>query len=191
MNEQMEISRENMKILIKQAQSGDERALSAIYTDYFTPIYRYIYSRINHRAQAEDLTQTVFLKIYQALERIDPDRVHPIAYFYTVARNTLIDHYRKGSHEPIYNDEILMIEDENQSSGDNAKAREVKDLVENGLRTLADEHREIITLRFINDMSTKEIAEIVGKSDDAIRQILSRATKELRKHFDKKENKEL
>lgn len=185
MNEQMEISRENMKILIKQAQSGDERALSAIYTNYYTPIYRYIYSRINHRGQAEDLTQTVFLKIYQALDRIDPERVHPIAYFYTVARNTLIDHYRKGSHEPIYNDEILIVEDETKDSGESAKDKEVKDLVESGLKILGDEHKEIITLRFINDMSTKEIAEIVGKSDDAVRQILSRATKILREHFDK------
>ncbi|MGH2606784.1 MAG: RNA polymerase sigma factor, partial [Anaerolineales bacterium] len=85
--------------LVVRAQQGDRAAFGKLYTRYLTPIYRYLRSRLSDPRDAEDLTESAFLKAYQALPRYR-ERGWPFsAYLYQVARNALADHFRRQRPE--------------------------------------------------------------------------------------------
>ena len=85
-------SKNNPKILMELAKGGDSEAFGHIYHLYLTPVYRFIYFRLRNKEEAEDLTQTVFLKVYQSIHAFQVKNQSPLAYFLTIARNTVIDH---------------------------------------------------------------------------------------------------
>lgn len=185
MNEAHEkLDQEHLKELILLAKSGDAASFEEVYTTYYTPLYRYILNRIKNKQEAEDMTQTVFMKIWNAIPAWDNKHTSPLAFFFTVARNTLIDHFRKNAHREIVSDEIVSNYAEVQgSSDDQSISREQKESLDAILAKLSDEQQEIIRLYYTNDLTYKEIADITGKRENAIRQIHSRAIKKLRELY--------
>lgn len=166
-------------VLIKKSQNGDKEAFGKIYMKYLDPIYRYIYFRVNqNRQEAEDLTELVFFK---ALERVDKykENGHSFrAWLYTIARNTVVDHWRRGS-----NTSILSIDVENGEKTPEENLifeEENKDLLE-AVDQLNEEQRQLVVMKFIEGLENKEIAEILNKREDAIRAMQYRALKQLRK----------
>lgn len=174
----------NLKELILLAKSGNEKAFEEVYKTYYTPLFRYIYSRMKDRSEAEDITQNVFLKIWNAISNWDEAHTSPLSFFFTVARNTLIDHFRKNSHKEIVSNEIILkFAEENGSSDKETTDSETKEKLLIAIRQLSADQQEIITLFYTNDLSYKEISEIINKKEDAIRQIHSRAIKKLRQIY--------
>ncbi len=171
------------KQLIKQAKLGDAEAFDKLYRLYLTPIYRYIYLRVQNKQLAEDLVQTVFLKIYKSLDKIVDFGKPPLAYFFTISRNTVIDHYRSSQNritDSLDKDMADMIADKQDSALHTLeKADQLKDIRRHILK-LSPDQQEVIILKFINDLSNKEISAAIGKSEEAIRQLQSRALKNLR-----------
>jgi RNA polymerase sigma-70 factor (ECF subfamily) len=166
--------------LIQLAKQGDEEAFNQLYQLYLTPIYRYLYLRLKHKQQAEDLTQAVFVKIYQSLDKIT-DFSKPLAYFFTIARNTLIDYYR--THKAInLDDEKVLLNIPDSKVGPHARAEKQDDIkaLTRLIGLLSPDQQEIIILKFINDLTNKEIAALINKSEEAIRQLQSRAIKSLK-----------
>src|SRR5262249_52813544 len=96
------------KELMSLAASGDREAFGVLYAQYFTPIYRYIYVRVKTAEIANDLAQTVFLKVFERASEIEAPE-NPLSYFYTVARNLVIDHWRKKK-ETFFDDHEGMAE---------------------------------------------------------------------------------
>ncbi len=177
---------ETLRALVERAKSGDQGAFGTIYSTYYTPLYRYIYFRVKSREEAEDLTQNVFMKIFATLPNFKTEDSSPASYFFTSARNAVIDHYRKRDHTPIASDEMVMIKaDETLDESQSFERDEMSTIIRESLTTLSADQYEIMTLKFINELSNKEIADITGKSEVAIRQIQSRSLKILRDHFDK------
>lgn len=82
------------KILMQLAKSGDAEAFGRLYELYFIPVFRYIYFRVKDKEETNDLTQTVFLKVFCSLPNFKGQNKSPLAYFFTVSRNTVIDHWR-------------------------------------------------------------------------------------------------
>lgn len=166
-------------VLIKKSQNGDKEAFGKIYMKYLDPIYRYIYFRVNqNRQEAEDLTELVFFK---ALERVDKyqENGHSFrAWLYTIARNTVVDHWRRGAGTSSLTidvangdrtpEESLIFDEEN------------KDLLE-AIDQLNEEQRQLVVLKFIEGVSNREIAAILNKKEDAVRAMQYRALKQLRK----------
>lgn len=175
----------NPKELMRLAKEGDESALSALYELYFTPVYRYLRLRVPGREDCEDLAQTVFLKAYQAMPNFEERDRSPLAYFFTIARNAAIDYWRKQKNHSMRVGEAVfeIIADDRERTDRGADEAERRREAARALAKLAKEPREILTLRFINELSNKEIASITGKSQDAIRQIQSRALRALRKEM--------
>jgi RNA polymerase sigma-70 factor (ECF subfamily) len=172
---------EDLKKLILLAKEGDQGAFEKVYTMYYTPLFRYIILRIKDKEEAEDMTQTVFMKIWNSIPHWDAGHTSPLAFFFTVARNTMIDHFRKNSHKEIVSDEIVKdLRDKESYSDKDAETRELRDVLMALIDKLTLEQKEIITLFYTNDLSYREIAAITGKREDAIRQIHSRAIKKLR-----------
>ncbi len=174
--------KEEMIGILDRARAGDQHAFSLLYHEYYTPIYRYIYFRVKNREEAEDLVQTVFLKVYATLPSMQGDTISPRAFFFTVARNSIIDFYRKQSYrrhsgEEAYADTPDEAPQPNERAEQNEEAAWLKTVVER----LPKDQSEVIINKFMNNLETKEIAELMGKREDAIRQIQSRAIKALRK----------
>lgn len=171
------------KDLMQLAKNGDTEAFGRLYELYFTPIYRYVYLRTKNKEEAEDLTQSVFIKVFKSIGGFREQNKQPLAYFFTVARNTVIDHWRKKKE--ILTDkspEILSAESyENPQNmlDQKSTAQAIYKAVEN----LTDEQQEVVILKFINDLTTAEIAKILEKKEDAVRQLQCRALKILKQYF--------
>ena len=174
----------DIRDILTRAQAGDSDAFGLLYSEYYVPIYRYIYLRTKNPEQTEDLTQDVFLKIYKTIGSIDPTVSSPIGYFYTIARNTLIDYWRKKSTATVSDDELIsQVADASPGALDAASLKEQSSLLYECLEELTEEQREVITLRFIQELSTAEIAAQLGKKETAIRQMQVRGLRTLSKIF--------
>ncbi len=168
--------------LMELASRGDARAFEELYAMYLTPVYRYLYSRVLNAEVAEDLSQDVFLKVYSSLRLFKSSSAHPLGYFFTVARNTLIDYYRK--HKEVLVDvesEIFSeIHDANVNVSEEAIKREFLQAVRGCIDMLSVDQRDVVCLKFFSEFSNKEIALALQKSEEAVRQLQSRAMKEIR-----------
>ncbi len=178
-------SNEETILLLDQARAGDQDAFALLYKEYYTPIYRFIYFRVKSKEEAEDLAQTVFLKVYATLSDMQGETTAPRAFFFTVARNAIIDHYRKQSYRNHSGEEAMIDIADDDVRPDEARAiSEETDRLKQAISQLTKEQQEVIILKFINELETKEIAQAIGKREDAVRQIQSRAIKALRKILD-------
>ncbi len=162
---------EDIKVLLLRAKSGDKDAFGQAYQAYFAPIFRYLYFRLKDKQEAQDLTQTVFIKVFKNL---DDYRIQgqPLAYFFTVARNTLIDYQRKKKEVKIEDEEKI---EEVQNQEELMQSQFLWQKIMAVFPNLPEDQQEIMTLKFINHLSNQEISEITGKSLGNIRQIQCRA----------------
>lgn len=174
--------------LIKLAKNGDEAAFGMLYELYFTPIYRYVYLRVKSRALAQDLTQEVFMKAFEAVSGFEERGRPPLAYFFTIARNTIANFWRKKKEINVGQPEETFknLRAENGNPETLADGKIAAKNIKSALECLTDEQQEIIILKFVNELSNKEIAGLTGKSEAAIRQLQFRGLKQIRKFF--KEN---
>lgn len=172
----------NPQELLLRAKQGDTEAFGGLYKFYFTPIYRYIFWRLRNKELAEDLVQTVFVKVFQKIDKFEDQGKSPLAYFFTVSRNLIIDYQRKKKEASL--DEL-----EEQGVQEPDKKRDLVEGVENKLQLekiikaldgLVKEQREVIVFKFINDLPNEEIARLMKKKEAAIRQLQCRALKALR-----------
>ena len=160
-----------------------------LYLEYRTRIYWYIYRKISREEEAQDLTADVFLKLYENLEQLEERKKGEVlAWLYTVARNQSIDYLRKTR---VRKTETLEEDDRNGATKvfDNfvAEAMKESDIAEiQGVLAVVDETaREIMQLRYEEELSFNEISEVVGKSEGACKMTLYRALEKLREEIDK------
>lgn len=178
-------NQENLKSLILQAKEGNSEAFEEVYRNYYTPLFRYILTRIKDRAEAEDMTQIVFMKIWNHIPSWNTEHTSPLAFFFTVARNTLIDHFRKNKKEVVSDEIVYNLSLSKDSGEDITKDREIKEEIRNAILKLSPDQQEIIILYYMNDMTYREISQMINKQEDAIRQLHSRAVKKLREIYKK------
>ena len=175
----------NPKELMRRAKKGDVEAFGTLYSFYFTTIFRYIFFRVQNKNTAEDLTQDVFLKVYNSISQFREMAQPPIAYFFTVARNSVIDYWKKKKEVLFENPEIIADKAPflPESALEIFEKKEASFAIYQAMARLTDEQREIITLKFINELSNKEVSALLGKSEEAIRQLQCRALKVLRQEL--------
>jgi RNA polymerase sigma-70 factor (ECF subfamily) len=170
------------KELMRLAKAGQAQAYGALYELYFTPIFRYIYLRVKDKEEANDLTQTVFLKVFTALPNFTEQSKSSLAYFFTVSRNTVIDYWR--SKKEIKADDLDSIAERTADDGAGPQKsyedKENQAFIHRALQELTDVQQEVITLKFISELSNKEIAELLGNTEEAVRQLQCRALKSLK-----------
>jgi RNA polymerase sigma-70 factor (ECF subfamily) len=166
----------NEKDLIAQAKAGDKDALSSLYDYYVQAIYQYILYRVATYEIAEDLTADVFLRMVRGLARYN-DRGAPFgAWLFRIAANRVNDHYRQRQ-ETI--DIPADYSAEHPDMLETIVASEETEMLLAAMRRLSADYQNILTLRFIQDMSYNEVAYILDKSEGAIRVMQHRALKAL------------
>jgi len=181
------------KKLLKKIKNKDKEAFIKAYDLYVDQIYRYIFFRVSSQDDASDLSSEVFLKTWNYILKNNLKNEKTLrALIYKIAKTSIIDFYRKKS-----NASSITIDDENNkidipdSQQDIKKKMEIKsdfNIVENKLRELKDEYREIIILRFINELSISEIADIINKTKGNARVLIYRSLKALRELMDDDKN---
>lgn len=183
----MSLNDSSLIALVQKAKGGDSAAFDDLYRQFMTPIFRFVFIRVRNRADAEDLTQTVFVKAWNALPRFDDREERFLAWLYTIARNSIIDHWKKK--KDIVFDETNSIFTQFKSDEDPSKDVDrmfTQDQIQQLLDEIDIKHSEILYLKFIEQLENKEIAELLGKKENAIRQMQCRALKAVRKHMYKK-----
>lgn len=164
--------------LLERCRHGDSEAFGEIYDAYARPLYAFIYYKVHHRQTAEDLLGQVWLKAVENLDRFNEKRGRISSWLYRIARNQVIDHYRR--HVPGADIEDVWGLADPASAETDADTRLKVDMVREHLTRLKPTEREIVIMRVWQELSYAEIAEIVGKSQGNCKVIYSRAVAKLR-----------
>lgn len=155
---------------------SEESSFSRVYDEHVWRVYGFFAYRVGHREAAEDLTQATFERALRAWSRFDPRRASESTWLLAIARNLLIDHYRRDRSsrmEPIDEDLAPTV------PGPEEQFASTPELVD-ALSRLGERDREVIALRFGGDMSGPEIAQLLNLSLANVQQILSRSLRKLR-----------
>ena len=172
----------NLKILFLKVKNQDPEAFGEFYDLYVTRIYRFVFFKINSVSDAQDITSEVFLKLWQCVKE-DKDIKNLNAFTYMIARNMVIDFYRKNNHqeESISADHHNIPDEQKDLLRQQIMDSELTDVLK-GIENLKDEYKEVIILKYLDELSHSEIASILHKSNGAVRVLLFRATKALKEN---------
>ncbi len=169
---------DDLPILIFRAQNGDKDAYGAIYNLYYKQIYRYCYFNLRDRALAQDIVQETFLKAWKSIASFSQDRGGTIqAFLYRIARNLIIDHSRRRKNAKLEDHEHIETEGE---IGESIDLDREKEKLKEALGQLAERDRQIVILRFFEEMSFVEISKIVKVREGALRVRIHRILEKLK-----------
>ncbi len=162
-----------IRAAILRAQAGDMDALRLLYTHFARDVFRWVRTVVHDSHEAEDITQTVFLKLITVLHRYEErDDVPFAAWIRKVARNCALDHIRAGQQLPSEQIELGC-------EGGQVDVDRRRDLW-SAINSLPREQREVIVLRHIHGLSPVEIAALLGKSESSIHGLHHRGRHNLR-----------
>ena len=166
--------------LVKNAQKGEAESFGKLYDIYASPIYRFVYLKTSHKEDAEDLTHQVFLSAWQNIKSFQFQGFPFSSWLYKIASNSVIDYYRTKKYhlniETIAENQIA----ENFETGNALDDSFDLQTIKNSLSHLEPVQQNVLIMKFVNDMSNKEIAAALNKNEGAIRVIQHRALKQLK-----------
>jgi RNA polymerase sigma-70 factor (ECF subfamily) len=166
-------------ILIKRAKK-DPSQYEALYKKYAQKLFNYFWYRVGHQKDvAEDLMQKTFIKAYEHLPKFNLRAYSYYSYLLTIAHNLLINHYRNP--QTISLESVGDIPDE-VTQDQILSRREAMGLLWRAIQQLPEKDKDIILLRYQKELPIKDIARIVGKSENAVKLTLSRTRKNLAAH---------
>lgn len=179
----------NEKILLYRLRTKqDPEAFAGLYDIYVKRIYRFVFFKVSGHEEAEDITSEVFLKVWNYI--VGNKEVKSFSgLLYRMARNCIIDLYRSKSHQA--NPMLLSQLPEGVELGDKNKfVEKLKIKTDNeqiilAIKKLKQEYQEVLTFKYIDELTTNEISEITGKGKVAVRVTLHRALKKLKELVDK------
>jgi RNA polymerase sigma-70 factor, ECF subfamily len=164
--------------LVARAQRSDREAFGDLYELHLEAIYRYLYYRVSDPHEAEDLTEMVFLKAWQALPRYRLAEFPFTSWLYRIAHNLLVDS-RRTRKKHVMLDEGLS--DGAPSPEAHLVQREQRQVLQRALACLNEQQQQVLILRFISDLSHAETAQVMGQSEGTVRVIQHRALAALRR----------
>jgi len=169
------------RALLKQARSGDEGALARVYDEYAPAIYRYAYRLTGHEGTAQDATSETFHKLLASLRDGGGPTDNLSAWLYRVAHNLIVDGYRRQPDEPpLPLDEAPEIEVAGRQEA-YVEKQERAAQARRALRRLTPLQQQVISLRFLEALSIRETAEVMGKTEGAVKALQYRATNSLQR----------
>jgi RNA polymerase sigma-70 factor (ECF subfamily) len=172
--------------LLQRVLDYDPAALGEIYDRYAGRIYNYIYYRLGDAHMAEDLTGTVFVKMLEAIQASKPWNVSFSGWLYRIAHNLVVDHYRRSQQG-----NTVSLEDHVLAS-DHDPVRTVErrlesDRLRRAIGQLTEEQGLVVALKFVDGFSNAEVAEMLGKTEGAVKSLQFRAMASLRRILEVKE----
>lgn len=168
------------KELIEKAKK-DIEFFGVLYDKYVDDVFRFVYYKIGNKEEAEDITGKTFEKAIKSIQTFTWKGFSFKTWLFVIAKNLVIDTFKSRK-------QVLSIEQMNFDTRDD-ESRTVEEVTEIKLRrqdlmralsNLSDEYKEILILRYIEDLSIKEVMEISGKTVDSVKSLTKRALKKLK-----------
>lgn len=165
---------------LRRAQRHEPEALSRLYAVYYPKLYNYAYLQLGDVHQAEDLASEVLLRVLESLGRYHYRGVPFSAWVFRIARNSLIDQRRRQRRRPqeALKDTVPWTGD---SPHDLAERSLDHDHLRRALQHLTEEQRQVIILKFGQEMDNTAVARVLGKSEGAVKALQHRALASLRR----------
>jgi RNA polymerase sigma factor (sigma-70 family) len=163
--------------------SRDDCLVDQLYRRHAPGLFAFLRHHTATREDAEDLLLEVFLSALEQAHLVEMDEERQAAWLWRVARNRAIDSYRRSAHRPVValeRVETELYEDETQSPEESALRREEYRRLQIALRSLTPLQREVLQMRFADDLQSVEIAAALGKKQAAVRVLLMRTLRFLR-----------
>jgi RNA polymerase sigma-70 factor (ECF subfamily) len=168
--------------LVVRAIARDEEAFGELYERHVVRVYRHIYYMVGSAPEAEDLTSQTFLRAWEAIDRYQMRGAPFVSWLLRIAHNLGVSHLRAKRESSQLHDGI--VDEKGRQDPESSLQQTVEEeLVREAITRLRDEQRQVIILRFIEDLDYREVAAIVGKSVAAVRVIQHRALNALRKQM--------
>ena len=172
--------------LIARAQDGDTEAFNPIVRRYRERIYNLIYGRVHHHETAEDLCQEVFLKAWQALPQFKGESVF-YSWICRIAINCSIDFFRRQKSEIVFAceelphnaDSTLQMTQMQSSPAEILEQEEFRRILHDGIRRLSSRQRRAFRLHYLDELSVKEIASRLDRSENTVKTHLYHARQKL------------
>jgi RNA polymerase sigma-70 factor (ECF subfamily) len=171
--------------LLKRCLTGDNSAWETLLRAYTRKLYNLCYRFTGRTDEAEDLTQEIFVKVYQTLRTFDAAQGAFSTWLNRVARNHLVDHYRRTRKDRVTSsleDELGTLE-EKPSVGmepvGQVESRERHEVLQQALNRLSPDLREAVVLRDLHDLDYQEIAQVLGVPPGTVKSRINRGRLEL------------
>jgi RNA polymerase sigma-70 factor (ECF subfamily) len=166
--------------LVRSAQQHDGEAFAQLYDKYFNKIYRYVAFKVGNKAEAEDMAQQVFVSALQNISSFKWRNIPFSAWLFRIAHNKVVDYLRKKSRQatvPLEGIQVVSASDPQRT----AELRLDIEWLKAATGELTAAQREVITLRFAGDLPIAQVAQIMGKSQGAVKALQHSAIIALRK----------
>jgi RNA polymerase sigma-70 factor (ECF subfamily) len=167
--------------LAASAKNGSQEAFEQLYNCFSQRIFYQIRKKIQHRQDAEDVLQEIFIKSYKGLSSLRPGKIYFSAWLYKITNNTINDYLRKKYRRP----EIISIDEgfdppDNKSLYKEIMLKSDLETARENLDSLPAQHKQVLELRLFRQFSVEEAAAALNKSSLAIRMLQYRARKKLK-----------
>ena len=169
------------KDIVSRAIKGDGEAFAQLYEERFDKIYRYVYLKVGNEAEAEDLTQEVFVKALEAIASYKWRNLPFNSWLFRIAHNRVIDYFRKeGKVEKVALEDDIALPSESNPALTAERELEIQEVIKN-IEKLSPAQREVISLRFGSELSTTEVAKVLRKNTGTVKALQYNAIVALRK----------
>ncbi len=169
--------------IIGRSAGGDTEAFGRLYDLYADRVFRYAAYLSGNSSEAEDLTEDIFIKLWQKLPSFRGSQDAFLSWLLRLTHNHVVDYLRRQRRDEVLllsefqTDDVIPGEEDTQDSTERSlMGREVLRL----LRYLPPQQRQVVILKFIEELSNREISRITGQSEGAIRIAQMRALRTLR-----------
>lgn len=168
--------------LIKGILNGDVKCFEALINKYEMKILKFIYYKVGQKEVAEDICQEVFITAYNKLNTFKYDYAFS-SWLYTIARNKCIDYGRKkGKRKETSLEEVRFMESNSIKPEEAYEYKEMKSLIEEYLNTLGKIDRDIIILRYVNELTFSEIAQVLKIKESKVKNRFYKLKKDFREY---------
>lgn len=166
--------------VIERARGGDRAAFAELYDTYVDSVYRYVLYRVREPSDAEDLTSDVFTRAFANIHRYRWQGKSFLAWLYTIARNAVTDR-RRRERPTVDLDSAYGVAEEGPTAHERAVHGEEVLALKGAVKHLTSEQQQVLSLRFEANLSSRQVAKLLGKNEGAIRALQFRALGRLRK----------
>jgi RNA polymerase sigma-70 factor (ECF subfamily) len=168
-------------LLVEQAKAGSALAFAELYDRYVDRVHAFVLRRVGDHALAEDLTADVFTRMLRRIDTFTFTGSDPIAWLLTIARNRVHDHFRSARFrlERVEAGTGSDLRDEGAGPSAGLERAAVVTEVRAALALLRPDHAEVLHLRFVEELSVAEAAQVLGRKEGAVRALQFRALKAL------------
>jgi RNA polymerase sigma-70 factor (ECF subfamily) len=181
-SEEDEAERSRLIALVELARGGDTDAFGLLYDHYHVSVYRFIYYRVGSVAVAEDLTSEAFFRALRSMSSFKWQGKDFGAWLMTIARNLTADHYKAGRTRLEFATEDMSAHDSATEGPEHAVLSSLtNEALLQALRELPTEQQECLIMRFLQGLSIAQTADVLGRSDGAVKQLQLRGVRNLAK----------